>query len=58
MSHGVPNLLTLYDNAGNPVQVVLQDGTYKLAASDERTHASLDEIKLLLLDLIQLLKDR
>lgn len=55
MSQGVAGVLTLYDDLGNPVQVVLQDGTYRLAASDERTHAALDEIRLLLTEILQVI---
>lgn len=56
MSHGVAGVLTLYDENGHPVRVCLEDGVYKLVASDERTHQSLDEIKLLLLKLVELLE--
>lgn len=56
MSHGIANTLVLYTKEGQPVEVVLQNGAYKLASSDERTHHNLDEIKLLLARVIELLE--
>ncbi len=54
MSAGVANTVTLYDDQGHPIKVVLQNGEYQLMASDHRTHDALDEIKVLLLILIEL----
>ena len=47
MAHGYPTGLTrLYDENGNPVEVVLQQsGTYALATHDQRTRGVLEEIR-------------
>ena len=55
MSHGVANTVTLYDAAGNAVQVSLQDGEYRLVSSDTRTHDTLDEIKVVLAEIRDIL---
>lgn len=53
MSHGVAGVLTLFDDEGNPVQVRLQDGEYRLVTADSRTHDALDQIILLLTQLVE-----
>lgn len=52
MSQGLANVVTLYDKDGNPIQVSLQDNEYRLAVIDPETHNSLDEIKFLLVDIV------
>lgn len=58
MSHGAAGVLTLYDEDGNPVRVRLVNGEYQLMANDENTHDRLDEIKVLLERMIELLETR
>lgn len=57
MSAGVANVFTLYDKKGNPVEVQLQDGEYRLRTSDIRTHEKLDEIKMLLARMVELMEE-
>lgn len=58
MSHGVPGVFRLYDQRGNPVQIRLQNGQYQLVTTDQATHEALDEIRVLLIELVQLLKSK
>lgn len=55
MSHGVANITTLYDADGNPVTVELVDNEYRVRTSDQRAQDSLDEIKILLVQLLDVL---
>lgn len=48
----------LVDEDGNEVEVVQEDGEYKLAVADRRVLDALDEIKLLLVRLIELQEER
>jgi len=56
MSHGLANTATLYDKDGNPVNVKIIDSEYRLVTVDEKVVDSLDDIKLLLMQVIELLK--
>lgn len=58
MSQGVAGVLTLYDQDGNPIRVKLVNGEYQLVANDEGAHDRLDEIKVLLQRMIELLETR
>lgn len=53
---GIAGVLTLYDEDGNPVYVKLVDGKYQLLTHDERVVQSLDEIKLLLVQILEELR--
>lgn len=44
MSHGVANVLTLYDQDGHPVEVELRDGKYVLATESRAVEKLLSEI--------------
>lgn len=55
MSQGVANSVTLYDKDGNPVVLELVNGKLSVVTSDDKTHQKLDEIKLLLAGLIDVL---
>lgn len=58
MSIGTANTVTLYDKDGNPVVFELVNGKLSLIAHDDTTHAQLDDIKLLLAQIVEILVDR
>ena len=45
MSQGDGRTLTLHDDEGNPVEVTLRDGVYRLAIYDKVTQRLLTEIQ-------------
>ena len=44
MSHGLANVITLYDKAGNAIEVSLINGKYKLEVSESVVVQALGEI--------------
>jgi hypothetical protein len=56
MSQGVSNVQVLYDKDGNPVNVVLEDGQYRVMTTDRRTQDILDNINMTLLELISVIR--
>ncbi len=58
MSQGAANSVTLYDKDGNPVVFELVNGKLSLVAHDDTTHKQLDEVKLLLGQVVELLANR
>lgn len=56
MTQGVAGVVTLYDEKGNEIKVRLEDGEYRLGASDTRTHDTLDAILLVMQEIRDLLK--
>lgn len=55
---GVAGLVTLYDAAGNAVQVKLVDGQYRLVVVDETVARSLDTIALTLAAILEELREQ
>ena len=56
MTQGIANIQTLYDKDGNEVNVVLEDGQYRVMTTDRRTQDILDNINVTLLELISVIR--
>ena len=55
MATGYGDVLVLYTKDGQPVDVQLADGEYRLSVRDPRGDRKLDEIRLVLMEIRDLL---